>query len=69
VTSAVAGGLHVLARTSNGGILAWGENVFGQLGNNSTTNSNVPITPDIPAGAVVAVGSGSGSFSSFAIMR
>ena len=69
VTSAVAGGLHVLARTSNGGILAWGENVFGQLGNNSTTNSNVPITPDIPVGAVVAVGSGSGSFSSFAIMR
>ena len=69
VTSAVAGGLHVLARTSNGGILAWGENDFGQLGNNSTTNSNVPITPDIPVGAVVAVGSGSGSFSSFAIMR
>ena len=69
VTSAVAGGLHVLARTSNGGILAWGENVFGQLGNNSTTNSDVPITPDIPVGAVVAVGSGSGSFSSFAIMR
>jgi alpha-tubulin suppressor-like RCC1 family protein len=69
VTSVVAGGLHVLARTSNGGILAWGENDFGQLGNNSTTNSNVPITPDIPVGAVVAVGSGSGSFSSFAIMR
>ena len=69
VTSAVAGGLHVLARTSNGGILAWGENDFGQLGNNSTTNSNVPITPGIPVGAVVAVGSGSGSFSSFAIMR
>ena len=69
VTSVVAGGLHVLARTSNGGILAWGENVFGQLGNNSTTNSNVPITPDVPVGAVVAVGSGSGSFSSFAIMR
>ena len=69
VTSAAAGGLHVLARTSNGGILAWGENEFGQLGNNSTTNSNVPITPDIPAGTVVAVGAGSGSFSSFAIMR
>lgn len=69
VTSVVAGGLHVLARTSNGGILAWGENDFGQLGNNSTTNSNVPITPDIPVGTVVAVGSGSGSFSSFAIMR
>ena len=69
VSSAVAGGLHVLARTSNGGILAWGINEFGQLGNNSTTNSNVPITPDIPLGAVVAVGSGSGSFSSFAIMR
>ena len=69
VTLVVAGCVHVLARTSNGGILAWGENVFGQLGNNSTTNSNVPITPDIPAGAVVAVGSGSGSFSSFAIMR
>jgi alpha-tubulin suppressor-like RCC1 family protein len=69
VTSVVAGGLHVLARTSNGGILAWGENSFGELGNNSNTNSDVPITPDIPVGTVVAVGSGSSSFSSFAIMR
>jgi alpha-tubulin suppressor-like RCC1 family protein len=69
VTAAVAGGLHVLARTSGGGILAWGINNDGQLGDGGTTSSNLPITPDIPIGTVVAVGAGSGSNSSFAIMR
>jgi alpha-tubulin suppressor-like RCC1 family protein len=69
VTSAVAGDLHVLARTGGGGILAWGYNIFGQLGNGGVASSNLPITPDIPLGSVVVVGSGSGSNSSFAIMR
>jgi alpha-tubulin suppressor-like RCC1 family protein len=69
VTSAAAGGLYALARTSGGGILAWGINEAGQLGNNDTANSSLPITPDMPIGTVVAVGTGSSSNSSFAIMR
>ena len=32
-----------LALLSNGSVMAWGENAFGQLGNGTTTNSNVVV--------------------------
>ena len=38
-----AGKYHALAMTSDGAVLAWGLNDKGQLGNNSTTNQNVPV--------------------------
>ena len=38
-----AGKYHALAMTSDGAVLAWGLNDNGQLGNNSTTNQNVPV--------------------------
>ena len=34
---------HVLSIKNNGTIWAWGYNFFGQLGNSTTTSSNVPI--------------------------
>ena len=34
---------HSLALCSDGTLVGWGINAFGQLGNNSTTNSNVPV--------------------------
>jgi len=41
---AVAGGAyHTLAIDSTGAVHIWGNNQYGQLGNNSTTNSLIPI--------------------------
>src|SRR5712692_4416133 len=51
VTSVVAAGRHSLAIKS-GGVLAWGHNVNGELGNGSTTNSSTPVQ-------VTGLGSGS----------
>ncbi|BCM88806.1 hypothetical protein IAD21_00648 [Abditibacteriota bacterium] len=46
VTQIVAGGLHSLALCSDGTLLAWGDNNYGQLGNNSTFNAYVPARVD-----------------------
>ncbi len=37
------GGFHTLALTSEGKVYAWGDNYAGQLGDNSTTQRNVPV--------------------------
>ncbi len=42
--SLAAGGSHSLALCSDGTVAAWGYNSYGQLGNNSTTNSSVPVS-------------------------
>jgi hypothetical protein len=39
----VSGGWHSLAVKPDGTVWAWGDNTFGQLGNGTTTGSNVPI--------------------------
>ncbi len=44
VTSLVAGYYHNCAVRQDGTAACWGENTHGQLGNNSTTSSNVPVT-------------------------
>jgi len=43
VVSIVAGHFHSLALCSDGTVAAWGYNADGQLGNNSTTSSSVPV--------------------------
>ena len=43
MTAIDAGIKHSLALKSNGTVWAWGNNVDGELGNGTTTNSNVPI--------------------------
>lgn len=43
VTSISAGHNHNCAVVLNGGVMCWGDNVYGQLGNNSTTYSRVPV--------------------------
>jgi alpha-tubulin suppressor-like RCC1 family protein len=43
VSAVAAGDSHSLALCSDGSVAAWGYNSFGQLGNNSTSNSFVPV--------------------------
>lgn len=43
ITQIAAGRSHSLGLKSDGTVLAWGDNSSGQLGNNSTTSSNVPV--------------------------
>ena len=43
VVAVSAGDVHSLALCSDGTVAAWGSNDYGQLGNNSTTNSSVPV--------------------------
>ncbi len=50
-TAVSAGGNQVSAVGSDGGVYAWGENVYGQLGDGSTTGSSVPVA--VATGVVV----------------
>jgi alpha-tubulin suppressor-like RCC1 family protein len=46
----VSGGqYHSLALAANGMLYAWGKNEYGQLGNNTTTNSNAPVAVSLGA--------------------
>lgn len=64
VTTVAAGGYHNLA-IKNGTIYAWGGNAQGQLGNNSTTNSVVPVAvSDLSSGVTGIAG---GTYHSLAI--
>jgi alpha-tubulin suppressor-like RCC1 family protein/uncharacterized protein YjbI with pentapeptide repeats len=60
VFSAVATGYyHTCALTMTGTAYCWGENSDGQLGNSTTTNSNVPVAVTMPSGvsfATIAAG-------------
>ncbi|MCE9611554.1 MAG: cadherin-like beta sandwich domain-containing protein [Chthoniobacter sp.] len=64
IVAVAAGVSHSLALCSDGTLAAWGDNASGQLGNNSTTNSSVPVLV-IQSGAlagkkVIAVSAGDG---------
>ena len=52
IRQAAAGYTHTCALASDNQAYCWGYNYFGQLGNNSTTNSSVPVAvnnlPDFP---------------------
>ncbi|WKU07125.1 RCC1 domain-containing protein [Micromonospora sp. HUAS LYJ1] len=49
-----AGLSHSLGITSTGRALAWGVNSVGQLGNGTTTNSNIPVSVHLPGGVTLA---------------
>ncbi len=43
VSGIAAGYYHNLAQCTDGSLVAWGRNTYGQLGNNSTTDSSMPV--------------------------
>ncbi|WP_337004271.1 MULTISPECIES: LPXTG cell wall anchor domain-containing protein [unclassified Microbacterium] len=52
-SAVVAGGISGYAILPDGTTRAWGGDLSGQLGNNSTTTATTPITPQLPAGVTV----------------
>lgn len=66
VLAVSAGWFHSVALCSDGTMASWGENDQGQLGNNSLTDSNVPVAvtaTGVLAGKVVVAVSAGGSHS------
>ena len=59
ITGIAAGFAHSVALTSTGAVLAWGKNYNGNLGNGSTTDSDVPVKVNLPVGTkVTAIAAG-----------
>ncbi|MDX6740857.1 Ig-like domain repeat protein [Actinocorallia sp. A-T 12471] len=54
VTAVAANYLQSLALTSDGRVLAWGYNDFGQLGDGTTTSRSLPVFSNLPAGVTVS---------------
>ena len=48
--SITAGSLHTCALTTEGKAYCWGQGSSGRLGNNSTTDSRIPVAVQMPAG-------------------
>jgi alpha-tubulin suppressor-like RCC1 family protein len=66
ITAISANGLHSLALTSTGSVLAWGYNAYGQLGNGTTASSSTPVAVSLPAGTTVTA-INAGDFHSLAV--
>ena len=72
VVALAAGFAHSLALCSDGTVLAWGDNTYGQLGDNSITGRNVPGAVNTDAGVSalagkVVVGIAAGFYHSLAL--
>ncbi|MCL5266675.1 MAG: T9SS type A sorting domain-containing protein [Bacteroidetes bacterium] len=61
-TSASVGYLFTLAIGNDGNIYAWGLNTYGQLGDSTTTNSDVPVLVKLPNGVTAKAVSAGTSF-------
>ena len=61
-----AGQYHCLAVTRSGLVYAWGSNAFGQLGDGTTVDSDVPVRVKLPGG-VAATAAGAGDSHSLVV--
>ena len=52
-TAVAAGWDQALALTSTGAVYAWGLNRYGELGDGTTKNSDVPVLVDFPSGVTI----------------
>ncbi len=60
VSSVAVGAGHACALTAAGGVWCWGANSVGELGNNSTTNSLVPVQVSGLSSGVKSIAAGNG---------
>jgi alpha-tubulin suppressor-like RCC1 family protein len=68
VTAVAAGAWHSLALTSTGKLRAWGYNVDGELGNGTTTNTDLPVKVKLPKGdTATAVGAEDEAYESLTV--
>ena len=49
-TALALGGYHSCAILDDGSAMCWGNNLYGQLGDGTNTNSNTPVAVNLPAG-------------------
>ena len=66
ITAISTGCLHSLALTPKGEVLAWGNNKYGELGDDSTDDSDVPVRVDLPR-TFKAVAVAAGCYHSLAL--
>lgn len=69
ITQITGGSSHALAITSDGQAYSWGNNFYGQLGNNSNTSSLLPVAVDatgVLTGKTVTL-IAAGAYNSFAL--
>lgn len=63
----VAGGDHSLAKGSDGKLYAWGNNIFGELGDGTTTEKHSPVLVTLPVGVTGFTKFAAGYFHTLAI--